>query len=197
MLSVMGLRTLLRACGLLLVGSLLVCAADLARAADWRMDPAGSKLEYIATLQKARVSGTFRQFDARVRFDADRLADSQVDVTVAMTSADMIDADVNKAIRGADWFDSARFPQAVFHTNDIRKTGENGYLARGTLTVKGVEQQIEVPVVWTNEADTATITGEFTLKRATFRIGLGEWAATDVVAPDVAVKFSVKLRRAS
>lgn len=193
----MAVRTMVCACGLLLMGSLLACAADPAHAADWRMDPAGSKLEYIATLQKARVSGTFKEFDARVRFDANRLAESQADVTVVMASADMIDADVNKAIRGIDWFDSARFPQAVFHTNDIRRTGDNAYLARGTLTVKGVEQQIEVPVVWTNEADTATITGEFTVKRVTFRIGLGEWAATDVVAPDVAVKFSVKLRRAS
>ena len=31
------------------------------------MDPAGSKLEYIAMLQKVRVSGTFKEFDAQIR----------------------------------------------------------------------------------------------------------------------------------
>jgi polyisoprenoid-binding protein YceI len=189
------LRTIARSSGLVLAAALQVCAPDVTQAADWRMDAAGSKLEYIATLQKARVSGTFRQFDARVRFDPNRPDDSRVDVTVAVTSADMIDPDVNKAIQGPDWFDSAKFPQAVFHADEIRQAGENRYLARGALTLKGIEQQVEVPVVWTDGAGAATITGEFTLKRAAFRIGLGDWGSTDVVGSDVTVKFNVRLRK--
>jgi polyisoprenoid-binding protein YceI len=95
-----------------LAASLLASAPDIARAGDWRMDLAESKLEYVATFQKARASGIFKEFDTRVRFDENRLAESQIDVIVAVTSADMIDTDANKAIRGPDWFDSARFPQA-------------------------------------------------------------------------------------
>jgi polyisoprenoid-binding protein YceI len=181
----------------LLAGSLLVCAVDTAHAADWRMEPAGSKLEYIATFQKARASGIFKEFDARVRFDENRLADSRIDVTVAVVTADMIDADVNKSIREPDWFDSARFPQAGFHANDVRRVGENRYLAHGALTVKGVEQQVEVPFVWTDAVESATIAGELTVKRAAFHIGLGEWASTDVIGPDVTVKFSVRLHKTS
>ena len=177
----------------LLAGSLLVSAVDTAHAADWRMDPAGSKLEYIATFQKARASGIFREFDARVRFDENRLADSRIDVTVAVASADMIDADVNKSIREPDWFDIARFPQAGFHASDVRRVGENRYVAHGALTVKGVE----VPFVWTDAVESATMAGELTVKRAAFHIGLGEWASTDVIGPDVTVKFSVRLHKTS
>jgi polyisoprenoid-binding protein YceI len=130
-----------------------------------------------------------------VRFDANRLADSRVDVTVAMASVEMIDADVNKALQGRDWLDSERFPQAIFRASDIRQVEQNRYLARGALTIKDVEQQIEVPFMWTEGADTATIVGELTFKRAAFHIGLGEWASTAVVGPDVTVKFSVKLCR--
>lgn len=187
----------MRACVVLLAGSLLVCAADVAHAVDWRMDPAGSKLEYIATFQKARASGIFKEFDTRVRFDEHRLADSRIEVTVAVASADMIDVEANKAIRGPDWFDSARFPQAGFRASDVRQVGENRYLARGALTVKGVEQEVEVPFVWMEAVDTATIVGELTVRRAAFHIGLGEWASTDVIGPDVTVKFSVRLRRTS
>jgi polyisoprenoid-binding protein YceI len=177
---------------LLMAGSL---GAAAAHAADWRMDPAGSKVEYVATVQKNRASGAFREFDTRARFDANRLADSQVEVTVVTASADMIDPDVNKTIRGPDWFDSARFPRAVFRASDVRRAQDGRYVARGTLTVKGIEQPVEIPFVWTTDADTATIAGELTLKRASFRIGLGEWASTEVVGPDVTVKFSVRLRR--
>jgi polyisoprenoid-binding protein YceI len=183
--------------GFLLAGLLLANVADVAYAADWRMDPAESKLEYIATFQKARASGTFKEFDTRLRFDENRLADSRIDVTVAVASADMIDADANKAIRGPDWFDSVRFPQAGFHTSDVRRAGENHYVARGALTVKGVEQQVEVPFVWTDAVDTATIVGELTVKRAAFHIGLGEWASVDVIGPDVTVKFRVRLHKTS
>jgi polyisoprenoid-binding protein YceI len=182
---------------ILLAGSLLVCAVDTTHAADWRMDPAGSKLEYIATFQKARASGIFKEFDTRVHFDENRLADSRIDVTVAVVSADMIDADVNKSIRGPDWFDSARFPQAGFHASDVRRVGENRYLARGALTVKGVEQQVEVPFVWTDAVESATMAGELSVRRAAFHIGLGEWASTDIIGPDVTVKFSVRLRKTS
>lgn len=181
--------------GQLLAGLLLVCAASITYAADWRLDLAGSKLEYTATLEKARASGIFKEFEMRAHFDETQLAESRADVTVVMASAEMIDAEVNKAIRGRDWFDSARFPKAEFHTSDVRRVGGNSYLARGALIIKGVEQQVEVPFVWTNEADTATITGELIVKRAAFRIGLGEWESTDVVGPDVTVKFRVRLRR--
>lgn len=180
---------------LLIAGSLLVCAAHITHAADWRTELAGSKLEYIATLQNTRVTGTFKEFDARVHFDENRLADSSVDITVVMTSADMIDPDVTKAIQGLDWFDSTRFPRAVLHASDVHQVGEKRYLARGVLTVKGIAQQVEVPFAWTAEANTATVTGELAVKRAAFRIGLGEWASTDVVGPDVTLKFSVRLRR--
>ena len=180
-----------------LAGSLLACAAITGHASDWRMDPSGSKLEYIVTFQKARASGTFKDFDAKVRFDETRPSDSRIDVSVAMASADMIDADVNKTVRGPDWFDSARFPQAKFHASDIRRIAENRYLARGTLTVKGIEQQVEVPFVWTDAADSAAVAGELTVKRAAFHIGQGEWVATDVLAADVTVKFSVRLRRSN
>jgi polyisoprenoid-binding protein YceI len=183
---VYGFVVLLMACSL---------GAPAAHAADWRMDPAGSKVEYIAVVQKNRASGIFREFDARARFDPNRTADSQVEATVVTASADMIDPDVNKTIRGPEWFDSARFPQAVFRASDVRRIGDGRYVARGTLTVKGIEQPVEIPFVWTSDVDTATIAGELTVKRASFRIGLGEWASTEVVGPDVTVKFSLRLRR--
>jgi polyisoprenoid-binding protein YceI len=180
---------------LLLIAFSFLVGSGPAHAADWRMDPAESKVEYVATFQKTRASGTFKEFDTRVRFDASRLADSLVDVSIVTASADMIDPDVNKTIRGPDWFDSTRFPRAVFHASDIRLVEGSRYVARGTLTVKGIEQPVEIPFVWTSEADHATIIGELTLKRAAFRIGLGEWTSTEVVGPDVTVKFNVRLRR--
>ena len=79
---------------------------------------------------------------------------------------------------------------------EVRRAEGNHYVARGTLSLKGVKQPAEVPFTWTASADGATMEGELTLKRGAFGIGAGEWAATDVIGADVKVKFKVKLRKA-
>jgi polyisoprenoid-binding protein YceI len=174
---------------------LLAFAPRSAQGADWKMDPADSKLEFIATFEKAAAPGVFKEFDARLRFDPAKPARSSLDVTIKVTSADMNVPDVNKEIPGKDWFDYAGFPQAEFHSTDLRRIEGNRYVARGTLTLKGVKQQVEVPFSWTGAGDGAVMEGEFTLQRGAFGIGLGEWKATDTIGADVKVKFKVKLRR--
>jgi polyisoprenoid-binding protein YceI len=164
-------------------------------AADWRMDPAGSKLEFIATFEKAPAPGVFKEFDARLRFDPDKPAGGRLDVTIVVASADMNMPDVNKEIRGKDWFDYDGFPRSEFHSTDLRRDGKR-YAAHGTLTLKGVKRQVKVPFTWAASGDGATMEGEFTLKRGDFGVGLGEWKATDTIGADVKVKFKVKLRKA-
>jgi len=182
--------------GLLGLCSLLAFALRPVQAADWKMDPAGSKLEFVATFEKTAAPGVFKEFDARLRFDPDKPAGGGLDVTVKVTSADMNIADANKEIRGKDWFDYAAFPQAEFRSTDLRRREGNHYVAHGTLLLKGVKQPVEVPFTWTDSADGAVMEGELTLKRGAFGIGAGEWAASNVIGADVKVKFKVKLRKA-
>jgi polyisoprenoid-binding protein YceI len=169
--------------------------AHAAIAADWTMDPGGSKLEFIASFEKAPAPGVFREFGARLRFDPDKPAGGSLDVTIKVTSADMNIPDVNKEIRNKDWFDYAGFPQAEFHSTELRRVEGNRYAARGTLSLKGMKQAVEVPFTWTVTGAGATIEGELTLKRGDFGIGLGEWKATDTIGADVKVKFKVNLRK--
>lgn len=166
-----------------------------AYAMDWRMDPATSRLEFIATYEKTAAPGVFKEFDTRMHFDPDRLGESQLEVTIAATSADMRSADINKAIREPEWFDVAHFPQVEFHATDVRRLGVNRYVAAGMLRLKGIQQPVEVPFAWTDAADGATMEGELTIKRALFGIGVGEWASTSVIGADVTVKFRVRLRK--
>jgi polyisoprenoid-binding protein YceI len=176
--------------------ALLAGAPHAALAADWRMDPSGSKLEFVATFERTPAPGVFKEFDTRLRFDPAQPAGGSLDVTVKVTSADMSIPDVNKEIRGKDWFDYAGFPQAEFRSTDLRRAQGNRYIASGTLSLKGVKQAVEVPFTWTGDTERATMEGELTLKRGAFGIGLGEWAATNVIGAGVKVKFTVRLRKA-
>ncbi|MEJ8821694.1 YceI family protein [Variovorax humicola] len=182
---------------LVCIAALLTCAAlQPACAADWKIDPAASRLEFVASFEGAAAPGTFKDFDVRLSLDPDKPADGRLDVTIRVASADMASADINKAIAGAEWFDFAKYQQAEFHATEIRAAQPGRYVARGTLALKGVQQAVEVPFTWNATADAATMEGQFVVKRAPFGIGTGEWVATDVIGPDVTVKFRVRLRKA-
>jgi len=178
----------------LLAAALLFLALP-AQAADWKMEPAASRLEFVATFEKNAAPGVFRDFDTRLQFDADKPADGRLDVTIVVKSADMMSADINTAIAGAEWFDFARFPRAEFRSTEIRRTAAGRYVARGVLNLKGVQQAVEVPFTWAESGGTAKMDGEFVVKRGAFSIGTGEWTATSVIGADVTIRFSVRLRK--
>jgi len=173
--------------------SFLVAVAYPAQAAEWKMDAGTSRLEFAANFERSVAPGVFRQFDTRLRFDADKPAEGRLEVTIIVNSADMSSAEVNNAIGGADWFDFARFPQAEFRATDISRTGVARYLAHGMLRLKGVQQPVEVPFNWSETGDAARLEGELIVKRGAFGIGTGEWLVTSVIGADVKVKFSVRL----
>jgi polyisoprenoid-binding protein YceI len=179
--------------------TLLLASAALAPAfaAEWKMDPAASRLDFAASFEKTPAPGVFKDFEVRLDFDPERPADGRLEVRIGVASADMANADINKAIAGPEWFDFARHPQAEFRAPEIRRVQGNSYLARGTLSLKGVQQAVEVPFSWSDAADGASMQGELTVKRLPFGIGTGEWAATNVIGPDVTIKFRIRLRKAS
>ncbi|MCC6378625.1 MAG: YceI family protein [Burkholderiales bacterium] len=162
-------------------------------AADWKSDPAASRLEFVATFEGSAVPGTFRTFDARLRLDPERPGEGTLDVTVRLASADMGIADVNREIAGVAWFDYAAFPQASFRSSGLRRVTDGRYVAPGALTIKGVSRPLELPFAFAGSPRSAVIEGELSLERGAFGIGTGEWASTGVVGPDVRVRFKVKL----
>jgi cytochrome b561/polyisoprenoid-binding protein YceI len=174
---------------------LLVGVPRPAQAAQWSMDRAGSRLEFLVTFESAPATGVFHEFDTRVHLQPDRPHESRIDVKIATVSADMMSPGFNTAIRAREWFDSGQFPYAEFHSTEVRRTGVDRYLAKGTLLLKGVARAVEVPFVFSEAALHAALRGELTVRRADFRIGTGEWAASEVVGPEVKVRFAVQLRR--
>lgn len=164
-------------------------------AADWQVLPEASRLEFSATYQGLPVPGVFRRFDVSMAFEPDHLAGSRLDVSVMVASADMSSADVNQTIKGPEWFDAGRFPEARFENAVIAQVGAGRYRATGTLTLKGVRREVTVPFSWSVAGDTASMKGQLTLRRTDFNIGTGEWASGGTIGLDVPLSFSLKLRR--
>ncbi len=177
--------------------ALLLLWANGATAADWTMDKSASRLEFVSIYQGQPAPGVFRDFATRLQFDPAQPARGALEVDVTVTSVDMGSEDLHEGMRAPEWFDFARFPRAEFRSQQIRQVAPQRYEARGTLTIKGVQQQVTVPFAWSATGQTAVMAGELTLDRTRFGIGSGEWATPDPIGLEVKVKFKVMLRRGS
>ena len=81
---------------LLILAGLLVVGTG--RAADWTLDDAESRLEFVADYTGSELSGQFRRFGVELDFDADAPAAGRLAVSVDMLSADMGDDDMTGAV---------------------------------------------------------------------------------------------------
>ncbi len=163
--------------------------------AVWTVDAARSSIRFSGEQGGTQFNGRFSRWRAEIRFDPNNLDASSAVVTIETASASDGDPMHDEALPGPAWFDSANHPNATFRTSRIRHRGGNDYEARGTLTIKGVEQRIDMPFTLTVEGDRATMSGRASVDRREAGLGVGD-AADDYVSREIAVTVRVEARRA-
>jgi len=177
--------------GIALAGASLMAAAPAF--AQQKLVPAQSEIVFVSKQMGVPVEGRFKKFDAQIAFDPAKPATSKIAFTVDIGSATLgvreTDAELPKPV----WFNAPKFPQATFQSTAIKNLGGGKFEVAGKLGIKGVTQDVVVPVVLTQAGVTTTATGVFPLKRLAFKIGENEWADTSMVADDVQVKFKLAL----
>jgi polyisoprenoid-binding protein YceI len=151
------------------------------------------QIVFVTKQMGVPVEGTFRKFDAQIAFDPRKPESGtvglQIDVGSATLGLPQTDAELPKPA----WFDTARFPRAVFQSSAIRRLGAGRFEVAGSLGIKGTTQEVVVPVEIAQSQGQSVATGSFTLQRLAFRIGDGEWTDTSMVGNDVQVRFRLVL----
>jgi polyisoprenoid-binding protein YceI len=136
--------------GLTTFAFLALAAIQSAGAADvpagaYKLDKAHASLLFrVNHLGFSHYTGRFSTFDAKLQFDPEHPAASQVDVTIEPRSleADNAPAGFLDSLRGKAWLDSAKFPQMTFHSTKIESTGEHALRIQGDLTLHGVTRPV-------------------------------------------------------
>lgn len=140
------------------------------------------------------MQGRFQKFSVDAAIDLAALETSRVRLAIDTDSVALPARDFTTEIKRRRWFDTANFPEAVFESTQFRALGENRYEITGTLTLKGVSQEIVVPLTLAAAGEELLAEGQFELKRLDFNIGDGPWADTDTVADEVQVRFKLRLQ---
>lgn len=131
----------------------LVGLVGAASATDtWTMDKAHSDVTFRVKHLMSKVTGSFVDFDGTITTDFGNLAASSVSFTIQATSIDTKNADRDKHLRSADFFDVEKYPTISFTSSKITKTGEGSFDVTGTLTMHGVSKEITLPVTFLGAA---------------------------------------------
>ena len=180
----------------LLLAATLTGATLLATAPTWaqqRLVPAQSSIAFTARQMGVPLQGHFSHFDAQIAFDPAQLASSKIAFTVNTGSATLGSRETDAELPKAEWFNTARFPQATFQSSSIKALGSGKFEVAGKLSIKGQAHDVVVPVTLVQTGATTLASGTMLLKRLTYKIGDGEWADTSLVADDVQVQFKLAL----
>lgn len=137
------------------------------------------------------VKGSFRRFDARIRFDPARPEAAQAALDIDLASIDTGSTEADAEAAGTLWFDRGRYPVARFVARTVRPLGDKRFELRGTLALKGRRRELAIPVSYVPAGGVAHFKGSFVLRRLDFGIGEGMWADTDTVANEVRVHFDI------
>lgn len=182
-----------------MIFALLLASPALAGPQDvWTIDQRTSSLAFTATQVGSFVNGKFPAWTGEIVLDPTALAGARIDIRIQMPAATAGNSDVDSLMKGPNFFDVRKFPEARFVADSVVTAGGGRYEARGKLTIRDVTRDAVLPFTLAITDDPsqsgrvrATARGRIVLKRLDFGVGQNEWAATGQVANEVTVDLTV------
>ena len=130
----------------------------------------------------SHVQGRFDKFAGSIVADSKDLSKSAVDFTIQAASVDTNVPARDAHLRGADFFDAAKYPTITFKSASIEKKDDGSYVAHGPFTMHGVTKTVDLPF---------TVIGP--IKDAFGMIRLGMQSKLRVNRQDYGVKWNQNL----
>ncbi len=90
--------------------------------------------------------GRFDTFDGTLMLDEKAPENSTIEVTINTSSINSNHAERDKHLKGSDFLDVKKYPNATFKSTSVSKSGDNTGTIKGELTLHGVTKTIEIPV---------------------------------------------------
>jgi polyisoprenoid-binding protein YceI len=161
---------------LLVAAVAAAAAAPLFAAETYTIDKAHSDATFQIRHFASKVRGGFGDFEGTIQADPAKPEVSSVVFTIKAASIDTNNADRDKHLRSADFFDVEKFPEITFKSSKITPAGKDKYNVTGTLTMHGVSKEVTLPVTYLGSAkdpggnQRASFEVETTLNRKDFGI---------------------------
>ena len=121
--------------------------SPLAQAAEYIVDYQGAHASInfkIQHLGYSWLTGRFNEFDGKFNYDKNKPDAANIQVNIKTASIDSNHAERDKHLRGDDFLNVSKFPDAKFVSTSIQDLGSNKLKVTGDLTLHGVTKSIVI-----------------------------------------------------
>lgn len=135
--------------------SLTVAAATLTAQAQttWKVDASHSKIGFaVSHLVISETEGSFDVYDGAIVTKNDDFTGAEINFAADAASINTANADRDKHLKSADFFDAEKFPKLTFKSTSFKKVSGNKYALEGDLTIKGVTKKVKFDVTYNGQA---------------------------------------------
>lgn len=151
-----------------------------------------SKIEFVASKVTGSHHGSFGKFSGAIGFNG-QPEKSRVTINIDTASVTTDTPDLTKHLQTADFFDVAKYPQAIFTSTKIEPGGEKGasHTVTGNLQLHGVTKSITFPANIGVSPDAITVESTFAINRRDFGINYAG-AADNLIRDEVLLTLHVR-----
>ncbi len=175
-------------------------------ARTWNVDGAHTEVGFKVRHFFTPISGSFDDYEIDLVFDSENPANSHVEATIAVASVNTGNERRDNHLRSGDWFEADDYPYITFSSSAVKRIDAANLVATGTLTIKGVARQVDVPIevlgvqsipapmrdMLGGITEAASFRASLTIDRSDFGVGVGSWAETAIVGGEVQIELLVE-----
>lgn len=179
---------------LLSASFVLALASPLASAAEYKIDPSHSFVQFRTKhLGYSWLIGRFNDVEGSFSYDAAAAGSSAVNVTVKTSSLDSNHVKRDKHLRGEDFLDADKYPLATFTSTAYVGDADGGTIS-GELSLHGVTKAVEFAVKKIGEGKDpwggyrAGFEGVMSMTRADFGIDYNLGPSSEVLTLELFVE---------
>ena len=176
-----------------LLFSSVVFAAD-----EYKIDKVHSSVGFtVKHMVISTVPGRFTDFEGTINYDEQNVTKSSVKVTIQAASINTDNTNRDNDLRGPSFLDTAKYPTITFESKHVKKTSD-GLVAVGTLTIKDVSKEIELPFtingkIRTGPAERMAAEAHIKINRQEYHLSFNKMIeAGPMVGDDVNINLTVE-----
>lgn len=140
-----------------------------------------------------RTTGGFKDWQGTVHVDDEDVPRSTVEVIVKTGSVSMLDNQQTAMLKDSDFFHVEKFPEMIFRSTGIERTGESTLRVLGNITLRGITRPMTLDVSVTDRRPNAAPGARYAGFRAKGTIKRSEFGMTkfvDVVGDTVEISIN-------
>ena len=116
---------------------------------NWNIDPSHSSIRFaVDHMVISEVEGIFSKYEGSVVSPKGDFSDAKINFSVDVNSVNTDNAKRDEHLRGADFFETEKYPKMTFVSSSVTKTGDNKYNLKGKLTLHGVTKEITLAMTY-------------------------------------------------